>query len=186
MGDYIWITTLEDRAEQAKKAATERAISAHLREMYAELEIVKNEATERLKQAEQAVQAANDRADAMQAKLHEIYVASDTLKLRVETMRENAKRLNRAIDNALRACYSGGAHTLAAQIADSITEALCLLPEYQKRANADLCALARTPEAVNLDGDGEWPAAMSIHDTKDYVPAGTKNGKAPKGFAKSR
>jgi hypothetical protein len=58
--------------------------------------------------------------------------------------------------------------------------------EARHIALAELKALASHPEAVNLDGDGEWPAAMSIHDSKEFVPAGTKNGNAPKGFAKSR
>ena len=187
MGDYVWVTRLEDRDAQA---AQEAAQAAQVEQVKAVMAKVKEKITEDVQSLKAQIKALNKAHQRALNKVLDTLATCerqrDDLQARVDchaqAMRLWDRALKRRIYDAACACR-GDAR--AEHIGDLFYRAMSDNDEARHIALAELRALARTPEAVNLDGDGEWPAAMSIHDTKDYVPAGTKS-KAPNGFAKSR
>ena len=188
MRDYVWVTRLEDTEEQAAQEAEKRAQIAQVIENMAKVKETITEDVQSLKAQIKALNKAHQKALSVALdKLATCERQRDDLQARVDvhaqSMRIWDRELRRRIFDAAFACRGGDART--EQIGDLFYRAMSDNDEARHIALAELRALARTPEAVNLDGDGEWPAAMSIHDSKDYVPAGTKS-KAPKGFAKSR
>lgn len=189
MRDYVWVTRLEDTEEQAAQEAEKRAQIAQVIENMAKVKEKITEDVQSLKAQIKALNKAHQRAlSKVMDTLATCEGQRDDLQARVDchaqAMRLWDRELRRRIYDAAEACR-GDAR--AEQIGDLFYRAMSDNDEARHIALAELRALARTPEAVNLDGDGEWPAAMSIHDNgKDFVPAGTKNSKAPKGFAKSR
>ena len=188
MGDYIWLTTLEDRDERAAQEAAQIAQIAQVKDAMAKVKEKITEDVQSLKAQIKALNKAHQKALSVALdKLATCERQRDDLQARVDchaqSMRIWDRELRRRIFDAAFACRGGDART--EQIGDLFYRAMSDNEEARHIALAELKALASHPEAVNLDGDGEWPAAMSIHDTKDYVPAGTKS-KAPNGFAKSR
>jgi hypothetical protein len=189
MGDYVWVTRLEDRDEQA---AQEAAQAAQVEQVKAVMARVKETVSEEVKAMKEQIKALNKAHNkALSVALDKLATCErqrDDLQARVDchaqSMRIWDRELRRRIFDAAFACRGGDART--EQIGDLFYRAMSDNEDARNIAIAELKALARTPEAVNLDGDGEWPAAMAIHDSKEYVPAGTKTSKAPKGFAKSR
>jgi hypothetical protein len=190
MGDYVWLTTLEDRDA---RAAQEAAQAAQIEQVKAVMARVKEKITEDVQSLKAQIKALNKAHQRALSKVLDTLATCerqrDDLQARVEchaqAMRLWDRELRRRIFDAAFACRGGDART--EQIGDLFYRAMSDNEEARHIALAELKALARTPEAVNLDGDGEWPAAMAIHDNgKEFVPAGTKNSKAPKGFAKSR
>ena len=187
MGDYVWVTRLEDRDAQA---AQEAAQAAQVEQVKAVMAKVKEKITEDVQSLKAQIKALNKAHQRALNKVLDTLATCerqrDDLQARVDVHAQAMRlwgELRRRIFDAAFACRGGDPR--AEQIGDLFYRAMSDNDEARHIALAELRALARTPEAVNLDGDGEWPAAMSIHDSKDYVPAGTKS-KAPKGFAKSR
>ena len=189
MRDYVWVTRLEDTEEQAAQEAEKRAQIAQVIENMAKVKETITEDVQSLKAQIKALNKAHQKALSVALdKLATCERQRDDLQARVDvhaqSMRIWDRELRRRIFDAAFACRGGDART--EQIGDLFYRAMSDNDEARHIALAELRALARTPEAVNLDGDGEWSPALTIHDNgKDYVPAGTKS-KAPKGFAKSR
>lgn len=188
MGDYVWVTRLEDRDERAAQEAAQIAQIAQVKDAMARAKEKITEDVQSLKAQIKALNKAHQRAlNKVLDTLATCERQRDDLQARVDchaqSMRLWDRELRRRIFDASFACRGGDPR--AEQIGDLFYRAMSDNEEARHIALAELKALARTPEAVNLDGDGEWPAAMSIHDSKEYVPAGTKS-KAPHGFAKSR
>ena len=187
MGDYVWVTRLEDIDAQAAQEAAQIAQIEQVKDAMARAKEKITEDVQSLKAQIKALNKAHQKALSVALdKLATCEGQRDDLQARVDchaqAMRLWDLEIKRRIYNAAEACRGD---PRAEQIGDLFYRAMSDNEEARHIALAELKALARTPEAVNLDGDGEWPAAMSIHDTNEYVPAGTKS-KAPKGFAKSR
>ena len=189
MSDYVWLTTLEDRDARAAQEAAQIAQIEQVKDAMARAKEKITEDVQSLKAQITALNKAHNKALSVALdKLATCERQRDDLQARVDvhaqSMRIWDRELRRRIFDAAFACRGGDPR--AEQIGDLFYRAMSDNEDARNIALAELKALARTPEAVNLDGDGEWPAAMSIHDTNEYVPAGTKNSKAPNGFAKSR
>lgn len=186
MSDYVWLTTLEDRDA---RAAQEAAQVAQIEQVTAVMARVKDTVSEEVKAMKEQIKALNKAHNkALNAALDKLATCErqrDDLQAVVDchaqAMRLWESDLRRRIFDAAFACRGGDART--ALIAENFQRAISGNEEARAIALAELKDLARNPEAVI---DGEFPAGMTIHDSKEFVPGSTKNSKSPNGFAKSR
>lgn len=189
MSDFVWLTTLEDRdARTAAQAAQVAQVEAAAKDAMARVKEKISEDVQSLKAQIKALNKAHQKALSVALdKLATCEGQRDDLQAQVDCHKQAVRVWNNEIRRRIfDVAYACRGDARAEQMGDLFYRAMSDNEDARNIALAELKTLASHPEAVNLDGDGEWPAAFTIHDGNEYVPAGTKNGNAPKGFAKSR